>query len=256
MALITLLSDFGTRDHYAAALKARILSINPGLRIVDISHNVKHFDIAHGASLLSAVFRDFPKGTVHLCAIDSAGINERFIALRLEEHYFLGSDNGLVGLISNQTAQAVVELPVPRDYSLTFPAKDILAPAAAQLASTSDIHVLGKKAPDYKRMIPRLSRASKKMISGHVVHVDHYGNLITNIRQADFEVLSKDKTYTVNFGREKLDKVHQHYTDTDDGDCSLVFNAQGFLEIAINKGNASELLGLDVDSPVNIIFPE
>ena len=149
-----------------------------------------------------------------------------------------------------------MKLAIPRDFSVTFPAKEILAPAAARLASTSDIHELGKGDSDYKKMIPRLSRASKKMISGHVVHVDHYGNLITNIRQADFEVLSKDRTYTVTFGREKMDKVHVHYTDTEDGDCSLVFNEQGFLEIAINKGHAAELLGLDVDSPVNIIFPE
>ena len=73
MALITFLSDFGTRDHYTAAVKAKILGINPGLRIIDISHEVNHFDIAHGSSLLSAVFRDFPKGTVHLVAVNSAG---------------------------------------------------------------------------------------------------------------------------------------------------------------------------------------
>jgi len=256
MALITFLSDFGYRDYYTAAVKAKILSINPSLRIVDISHDVNHFDIAHGSNLLKSVFRDFPKDTVHLVAIDSAGVVDQYIALYLEDHYFVGPDNGFFGLISEISAQAAVALQMPKKYSETFPSKDILAPAAAKLASTANIHELGKDIKEYKKMLPRISRASKKTISGHVVHVDHYGNLITNIRQNDFEILSKDKTFRVSFGRERIDNVHSHYNDTDDGDCCLIFNERGFLEIAINKGNAAELLGLDVDSPVNITFPE
>ena len=256
MALITFLSDFGTRDHYTAAVKAKILGINPGLRIIDISHEVNHFDIAHGSSLLSAVFRDFPKGTVHLVAVNSAGSKDRFIALNLEDHFFVGPDNGIFGLISDRNAQNAVELHLPKNFSSSFPAKDVLAPAAAKLASTASIHELGKELRDYMKMIPRISRASKKLISGHVVHVDHYGNLVTNIKKLDFDILSKEKTYQVTFGRETMDRIHKSYFETDDGDCCLLFNEQGYLEISINKGNAKELLGMDVDSPVNITFPE
>jgi len=256
MALITFLSDFGTRDHYVAAVKAKILSINPGLRIIDISHEVNYFDIAHGSSLLSAVFRDFPKGTVHLVAVDSAGNNDRFLAISLEDHYFVGPDNGIFGLITEKNAQNSVLLQLPKVFSSSFPAKDILAPAAAKLASAASLNDLGTEIRDYKKMIPRISRASKKMISGHVVHVDHYGNLITNIKKLDFDILSKDKVYQLTFGRETMDKVHKSYFETEDGDCCVLFNQQGYLEISINKGNASELLGLEVDSPVNITFPE
>ena len=255
MALITFLSDFGQKDHYVAAVKARILAVNPGLRIIDISHNVNHFDIANGSYLLNSVFRDFPKGTVHLVAIDASG-SKRCIAVHLEDHYFVCPDNGLLGLISEKKAQAAVELYAPKQVSEAFAAKEILASSAARLASSANINELGNPVKEFSRMLPRLSRASKKQISGHVIHVDHYGNLITNIRKTDFEILSKEKTYSVQFGRESLAKVNHTYYDADDGDCFCLFNHAGHLEIGINKGNASELLGLGIDAPVSINFEE
>lgn len=257
MAIVTLLTDSGERDHYVAAIKAKILSINPGLNIVDISHKISPCDIAHGAFVLKSVFREFPKGTVHLVGVDATGNRGDVpIALQLEDHFFVGVDNGLFGLISQKSEQALVELNKVNPIVTTFPEKDIFAPAAARLASGVAISGLGVALPLFKKMTDRHVKATRKQITGHVIRVDNFGNLITNIPKDAFDTLSKGKNYTVQFGGEKLRRIHTNYHHTEQGECFLLFNSLGLLEIGIYKGNACELLGLSYDSPVNITFDE
>lgn len=255
MAIVTLLTDSGESDHYVAAIKARIITVNPGIRIEDISHKISPSDIGHAAFVLRAVFRDFPKGTVHLVGVDSTGNRgDLFIALQLEDHFFVGCDNGLFGLISEKSHQQLVELNTINAIDTTFPEKDIFAPAAVKLASGVAITSLGKPLASYKKMIDRQVKATKKQITGSVIRVDEAGNLITNIPKEAFEILSKDKAYTVQFGGEKFRRIHTHYHQAEQGECFIVFNSLGLLEVGIYKGNASELLGLAYDSVVNIIF--
>lgn len=257
MAIVTLLTDSGESDHYVAAIKAKILGINPGIKTVDISHKIAPCDIAHGAFVLKSSFRDFPKGTVHLVGVDATGNRgDAFIALQLEDHYFVGVDNGLLGLISEKPHQSIIELNVISPVATTFPEKDILAPAAAKLASGVSLMDLGLAMNTFKKMIGRFVKATKKQISGHVIRVDNYGNLITNIPRDAFDTLSAGKTYTIQFGGEKFRRIHSSYHQAEQGDCFLIFNSLALLEIGIYKGNASELLGLTYDSQVNIIFEE
>ena len=115
---------------------------------------------------------------------------------------------------------------------------------------------VGAFTKDYIRKTDRKFRATKKQISGNIIRVDHYGNLISNIEEEVFNILRKDRKYSIKFGREQLDRVNYSYNELDDGDCFVVFNDLGLLEIGINKGNAAELLGLKYDSPVNIIFED
>lgn len=257
MAIITLLTDSGESDHYVGAVKAKIISINPGITLVDISHKILPCDIAHGAYVLKSVFRDFPKGTVHLVGVDASGNrDDQYLALYLEEHFFVGVDNGLFGLISDQQHQQVVQLNAINPVDSTFPEKDILAPAAAKLASGVAISTLGKPLPAFRKMINRQVKATRRIIAGHVIRVDNYGNLVTNINKVDFETLTKGRNYTIQFAGEKFRRIHTNYSQADQGDCFLIFNSLGLLEIGIYKGNASELLGLQYDSPVNITFEE
>lgn len=256
MPIVTLLTDSGDSDHYVAAIKAKIISTNPGIGMVDISHNIASCDIGHAAFVLRAVFRDFPKGTVHLVAVNAVGSKgDQAIALQLEDHFFVGSDNGLFSLISDKNFQYAVQLNTQNALS-TFPEKDIFAPAAARLASGVSVTDLGKPLPSIKRMIDRQVKATKKQISGQVIRVDNTGNLITNIPKEAFDILSKDKAYTIQFGGEKFRRMHTHYNQAEEGECFLLFNSLGLLEIGIYKGNASELLGLTYDSMVNISFEE
>lgn len=257
MAIVTLLTDSGESDHYVAAVKAKIISINPGLRIEDISHRIRQGDIGHAAFVLRSVFRDFPKGTVHLVGVDSTGNREdAYIALQLEDHFFVGCDNGLFGLISERPQQLLVELNSINSITTTFPERDVFAPAAAKLASGMGITSLGKPMSTFRKMIDRQIKATKKQITGSVIRVDGMGNLITNIPKDVFELLSNGKGFTVQFGGEKFRRLHTQYNQADQGDCFVLFNSLGLLEIGIYKGNASELLGLGYDSTVNIIFEE
>ncbi len=257
MALITLTSDFGESDHYVGAVKASILGVNHNLSIVDLSHNIQNFDLAHGAFVVRASFRSFPKGTVHVVAVDSIGNRgDKQLAVQLEDHFFLVTDNGLLGLISDVEPQAIVELAYKGEKPSPFPVRDILGPAAARLADGIDIQELGNPVEGYKRMLGRKLRATKEQIQGHVVRVDHYGNLITNIEQKVFCEFSKGKRFTVVIGREQFKRINDSINETGSGDCYIIFNSLGLLEIGINKGHASELLGLRFDSPVKIILEE
>jgi S-adenosyl-L-methionine hydrolase (adenosine-forming) len=257
MAIVTLLTDSGEIDHYVAAIKARILVVNPGLNLVDISHKILPCDIAHGAFVLKSVFRDFPKGTVHLVGVDANGGRDSLpIAIQLEDHFFVGADNGLLGLISDKGHQLGVSLNSINPVQTTFPEKDILAPAAARLASGVAITTLGKPLTEFKKMLNRQVKATRRIIAGHVMRVDNYGNVITNIQWQDFEILSKGKNFTIQFGGEKAKRIQTDYHQVEQGDCFVLFNSLGLLEIGINKGNGSELLGLQYDSPVNITFEE
>src|SRR5688572_6695201 len=152
MAIVTLLTDSGESDHYVAAIKARIITTNPGVRIVDISHSIKPCDIAHAAFVLRSVFREFPKGSVHLSGVDAAGSRgDIYLALQLEDHFFVGADNGLFGLVSEKTPQHVVQLNTINPVMTTFPERDIFATAAARLASGVAIRDLGKPVTSLQR---------------------------------------------------------------------------------------------------------
>jgi hypothetical protein len=205
--------------------------------------------------VLRSVFRDFPKGTVHLVGVNAVSTeNDKAIALQLEDHFFVGSDNGLFGLLSDKPHQNLVELNSINAIETTFPERDIFAPAAARLASGVSIASLGKPLPVFKKMIDRLVKATKKQITGSVIHVDNFGNLITNIPKEAFDVLSKDKLFTIQVGSDKFRKIHTQYYQTDEGECFLLFNSLGLLEIGIYKGNAAELLGLEYGSSILIMF--
>ncbi|NMM49018.1 SAM hydrolase/SAM-dependent halogenase family protein [Marinigracilibium pacificum] len=255
MAIVTFLSDFGNTDHYVAAVKAKMLRVNPSLQIVDISHAIQKHNLIHCSYILNNVYREFPPGTVHLvCIAGGQQGDDEMIAIKLEDQYFVGRDNGLFSLLSQQMPMGVVELAVGAES--TFPEKNILAEAAAKLASGETIHNLGPRKPEMRKLLNRTSRASKKQIQGHVIHVDHFGNLITNILKQDFDILSKERKFTIIFGREKHSKVFKNYNEIEPGECFTLFNSNGVLEIGISQGNASELLGLDFDSPVSILFDE
>ncbi|HLT81843.1 MAG TPA: SAM-dependent chlorinase/fluorinase [Cyclobacteriaceae bacterium] len=255
MAIVTLLTDSGEIDHYVAAIKARILRDNPATVVVDLTHRIATCDIAHAAFVLRSVFREFPPGTVHLAGVHATGNrDDHAIALQLEDHFFVGSDNGLFSLISDTPPQQVVVL--TNDAVETFPERDVFAPAAARLAAGASLQELGEPLESLKRMVDRHVKATRKLISGNVIHVDSFGNLITNIPRTTFEAVRQDRPFTIQFGGEKFRRLHTRYNQAEEGECVLLFNSLGLLEIGIYKGNASELLGLTYDSMVNISFQE
>jgi len=256
MALITFTSDFGDSDYYVPAVKAKMLSINPQLNIVDITHKVTNYDIAHAAFILRSVYKEFPKGTVHLVAMNSAStMSDGFIGIKLEEHIFIGPNNGVLSLLTDYEPGIIVQFADIHLQQSTFPTKDILAPIAAKVASGAAIHDFGGPLKQIKKMIPRQFKATKQQIIGHVVRIDVYGNLITNIPKDVFDTLNPGK-FTVQFGREEIQKINKTYDNVEPGDCFAFFNSLGLLEIGINHGHGADLLGLRLDSPIFINFEQ
>ena len=254
MALVTFISDFGNSDYYVPVVKAKMLSINPQLSIIDISHEVGLYDIAHAAFLLRSSFNDFPKGTVHLVALNTtSSITDGYIGIKLNEHIFIGPNNGVLSMLADHDPGIIVKFSDIHVKNSTFPAKDILAPIAAKVASGAAIHDFGGPLPAIKKMLGRQFKASKKQIVGYVLRVDHYGNLITNIPQEVFEKLNPGK-FEIVFGRESAQQIQTNYNEVEPGDCWAFFNSLGLLEIGINHGHGADLLGLKYDSPIFINF--
>ena len=254
MSLVTLTSDFGYQDHYAAAVKAVLLAQAPEVTLVDISHGIEPFNVAQGAHVLQAVYQSFPPGTVHIFAVQGSQPVERHIAFQWSDHYFVGSDNGFAGLLAGEAVERCVEIQATSGQATTFPAQTLYAPAAAKLSQQVPLQEVGIPCPSPERLIPRQPRLANHQIMGHVVHVDHYGNLITNINEALFEQQSNGKRFEIRFARESIYHLHTHYTQVEPGDCVCVFNKLALLEIAINQGHAASLLGMQYDSPVRVSF--
>ncbi len=257
MAMITFTSDFGVKDHYVAALKARILSDFPGAVIVDITHEIPAYNLIHGSYVLGSVYDSFPSGTVHIVALNShKQKNLKFIAAKLNGHYFVLPNNGLISLISENSPDMVVELPITKQSDLSFPEKNILSKAASQLAKGADLSSLGKVMVDYEKSLMLRPKATKSGIFGHVIHVDRFGNLITNIQKKVFEDIRKlvGPGFELNFSKERLNQINDHYGDVGEGDIVALFNERELLEIAVREGNAAQLFGMRYDSPVRITF--
>ncbi len=255
MPLITLLTDFGDADHYVASVKASIMSALPMSRIVDISHRIQQFNLPHAAFVLRSVFREFPPGTIHLVSVDGqTGGENLFIIAKIEGHLFVAMDNGLLSLISDQDPEMVVRLEHGESSSGTFPARTLMVPAVIALCQGKKPEEIGKPVDGVRKMLNRNPRLTRNQIMGQVIHVDHYGNLITNIDWATFEKIGRNRKFILSFSREKLHDLSLTYSDQEPGDCLAVFNSNGELEIAINSGSAAELLGLQYNSPVMVDF--
>ncbi len=254
MPLVTFTSDFGTSDHYVASVKATLLSTDPGLQIVDISHDIEPFNIAHMAYVVRSVYQQFPQGTIHL--VGANGNNPNLDTILLSEingHFFVAPDNGIISLISEQNRPVVFAISSEKITNFnTLGAAKI----ACSLAKGDKPEDLGTHTERYVQLMLRQVKATRKEIAGHVIRVDHYGNLITNIKKLDFDILSKNRRYSLIFGRESVSRIHQSMTDVEPGEAFFVFNEEDLLIIGINQGHASQLLGLNFDSPVNIQFED
>lgn len=272
MGVLTLLTDFGYRDHYVAALKARLLHLAPALPVLDITHGVEPYNIAHAVHVLRAVFRDFPVGTTHLIAVSDYGASPAgavatpaWHAAQHQGHYFVAADNGVLALLCDGVPERLVRLrgaatapaggPADGASPVAFdPTRDVLAPAAVQLALGQPLEALGQATTELYSLTNRQVRLQDNRITGHVVHVDHYGNLITNISREAVEVTSRDRLPIIKFGRETVRELRPHFAAAPPGEIVCAFNSQGCLCIAINQGHASELLGMYFDSQVDVWF--
>lgn len=262
MAIITLISDMGTRDHYVAAVKGAIHSQLKDATIVDISHAIAPFNNMHAAFVLRNAWPEFPEGTIHIIGVNPEADGQTpHVAARYRGHYFIGADNGIFSLLFDGKPDELVELTIKLDTDhLAFPTKNIFVKAACHLARGGIAGALGRKLQGVREQINVRPVVMDDTIKGEVIHVDHYGNLVTNITKELFTSVVRHRGFRLSFGRSMNDitKIHKTYSDVPPGERVAFFGDSGYLEVAVNKGvmgaggGAAQLLGLNVTSAVRL----
>lgn len=254
--VITLTTDFGQTDAYVGAMKGVILSICPKAALVDISHGIAPQSVQQAAYVLSAAVPYFAPGTVHLVVVDpGVGSRRRAIVVETERALFVAPDNGVLDLVLHQTAaRLAICLTEPRyrlsQVSATFHGRDIFAPAAAHLASGTSPGEMGDPIPPSDlSTLPSLEprRQPDGTWFGEIIHVDHFGNLVTSFRIPDFP-----SPGTVNLGDEQIEGLSRTFADVAPGEMVAYVGSSGHLEIAVREGNAAHRVGLGVGDPIQI----
>jgi S-adenosylmethionine hydrolase len=257
--VIALLTDFGTRDHYAGTMKGVALGICPDATLVDISHEVPPHDVQAGALELAACFRYFPSGTIFLVVVDpGVGSSRRGIAADAGEYKFVAPDNGVLTMALDEApARKIVELTERRyarpTVSRTFEGRDRFAPAAAWLAKGIELSALGRPAGSIHRLeVPRPAIAPDRL-SGEVLRVDRFGNLITNVDRKIFDTLAQGGALEIRVGAHAVSRVVSTYADIGAGEVCALFGSSDHLEIAANGASAASELGVGRGAPVHIV---
>jgi S-adenosylmethionine hydrolase len=269
-SIVTITTDFGTEDGYVPAMKGAMLSIAPNARLVDVSHEVAPQDVMESAFVLKTAQPYFPEGTVHLVVVDpGVGTDRRAVALRHDDHWYVGPDNGVFPLVlDGQSPEAVVELDDPSAWrsdapSTTFHGRDIFAPAAAHLAAGRPLDALGTPIDRLESLHWAQPTTTYGNIQGWVVHVDHFGNCITNIRRSTLaDLLDREAAptpdalppLTAYAGNTVLDQIHTTYGDVAEEEPLLLFGSSGDLEVSVNGGNAAERLDIRKGDSIKLEF--
>jgi len=275
MAIITLTTDFGIKDHFVGVLKGSIYTELPDVNIVDISHGIAPFNIQECAYILQNSYHNFPKGTIHIVGVDSEATQEnQHIAVLVDGHYFVSANTGVIGLITSELRpEKVVQINIPDRIQGSFPVMSVFVQVACHIARGGTLEVVGKPFADLKLLrefSPRISEDGKKII-GSVIYIDNYGNVVTNIRKNLFEDQGKGKAFELQARNQKITQIHNSYSDIidfnlekskrkGDGDLLALFNSSGYIELAIYKSNlntvggAATLLGLEYRDTISIDF--
>jgi S-adenosylmethionine hydrolase len=266
MGLITITSDWGTNDHYAAAVKAKIYGLLPSVDIIDVTHFVPLFDIGKAAYFIKNVYPYSPDGTVHIISVNAiAGKDRAHLIVCYQHQLFLGTDNGIFSLLFPEEPAEVYEITEMQDSdSFTFPSRDLFAKVSAALASGTPPNKLGKSTQIRNRITPSfpISRYGKDSngkilyaeIVGEVTYIDRFENVNTNIHRSQFEQFRSQFTHFEISCIEPIHKISSAYSDVKEPDILALFASDGYLQIAINKGKAASLLGFKAQTPVVVRF--
>jgi S-adenosyl-L-methionine hydrolase (adenosine-forming) len=249
--IITLTTDYGTNDHLVGTLKGVILKINPDVTIIDITHHVTPFDLLDGALSIGAAYSYFPARTIHVVVVDpGVGTDRRPLLVSAENQYFVAPDNGVLSLIYERDPNVVVRHANVEHYYLqpvskTFHGRDVFAPVAAWLAKSGQSSAMGDVIEDYKKLAMPRPKATNDVLKGVVMRVDGFGNLITNFRAED---LSEDARQAgkVNFqvGTHAVSRLVETFALGNANEPIAYVGSSGYVEIAVNKGNAARTLSL------------
>ncbi len=271
--ILTLTTDFGLKDYFVGALKGHIYSELPEAKIVDISHQITPFSIHETAYVIRNAYKHFPKGSIHIIAVDAEeSIENKHIVLLLDGHYFICADNGVMSLIMvNFKPEKIIRIKLNHTDNSYFLAN--LVQVACHLARGGNISLVGEEIKEIKinQEVRPTVNLEKNQIVGHVIYIDNYGNVITNIDKHIFNEIGKGRKFEVRARSFMFDKIFEKYNDIENfsipkekrnyfGKRLALFNKDDFLEIALYRSNketvggASNMLGLKYRDSVTVKF--
>lgn len=250
--IIAFLTDFGTKDYFVGAMKGVILSINPEAKIIDITHEIKPQNIRSAGFTLAACYLNFPPKTIFVSVVDpGVGSDRRAILVETENYYFIAPDNGLLSLVLNKELNyRTFEINNPKFFlsklSQTFHGRDVFAPVAAWLSRGISPNEFGNETSELiisKNLVPKAVSADK--IVGNIIHIDNFGNIITNLRKTDLPT-----NFSLQVNENMITKHHTFYAEGKVNEIFSIWGSAGYLEIAVNCNSAKELLNAEIGNEI------
>ncbi|RUA10368.1 MAG: hypothetical protein DSY82_04865 [Flavobacteriia bacterium] len=275
MPLITLTTDFGLKDHFVGAIKGAIFTELSDARIVDISHQITPFSVTEAAYIIKNSYINFPKGSIHVIGVDAElSLENKPIAILLDEHFFICCDNGILSLITSEIRpEKMIEITIQNTYENRYTTLDIFVKVAGHLARGGTLEVVGKKIDSIKEIteIQPFIYSEKNQIIGSVIYIDNFGNVVSNISKKLFNDVGKGRDFEIIARNYKFEKIQKKYNDLvdftvpqdqrhDDGKKLAIFNSADYLEISVYRSNlktvggASTLLGLKYRDNIIVKF--
>ncbi len=247
MPLLTLTSDIGNPDYLVGAVKAQLLQINPEFQIIDISHNIPPFNYPQAAYVCRSAIRNFPEYTYHLILVNLFERKPEQLLLAFHNNqYFICADNGLLTMILEERPEIIIGLPLDKAaIKNTIYLTSVMGKAVHQLVNGESVQNIGIPDVQYQEKRHLRPILDNNSIEGQIIFIDSFENVIVNITREQFEEQRKGRGFKIIFKRdEMIDRISESYADVPEGEKLALFNSAGYLEIAINKGNAAGLFGL------------
>ncbi len=257
MHIVSLTTDFGLQDYYVAELKAHILQRSTDIQLVDVSHSIDSHDIVQAAHFLDNVFRSFPTGTIHLVAVYNYYDKESsFILLEREGHFFVGPDNGVFSLIFDDLrSEEVVRL--DHEEIVDKSIAKIMSWTVGKLIAGHSIQEIGSEVEMINQKMGIKPVVTSSQIRATIIHIDHYENVIINLKRDQFEKLRKGRDFQLYYKQtDPVTRISEDYADVPITDVMCLFNSAGYMEIGINMGKASSMLNLNKNETIQINFTD
>lgn len=274
MSIITLTTDYGLKDHFVGALKGKILSEYSEAQIIDISHDIDPFNTVEASYIISAAYASFPKGTVHLIGVDMELNKENLhIVMQWNDSYFIAADNGILSMLSQKIVpQKIVAINIHDRLPSDASGLDVFVTVACHIARGGLLNVIGREISSVKEVteMKAVTANDNNSLKGHVIYIDHFGNVVTNITKKQFLEVAKGRPYEIQMKTKNIKTILPSYSaiaisdkypiKNYEGEKLAIFNEAGYLEIAIFRsnpskiGSASSLLGLNYRDAVTIEF--
>ena len=275
MSIITLITDFGNKDHFVGKMKGEIYSSYKEAQIVDISNNVSPFNIMEAAYILENSYKSFPDNSVHIIDVDSEKtLENKHVVIYLDNHYFISSDNGVLSILTqNINPEKIYEIIIDDELNKIDASSIIFSKVACHLAKGGKPELIGReisKIKPVKNLKPFINEESNQIVSS-VIYIDNFGNVVTNLKKSFFEKIRKGRSFEISVRNYKFKKIFDKYSDivnfnipasdrNDEGKGLVVFNSSELLQISIyrsnpqNVGTASSLMGLKIYDSVTVSF--